>query len=342
MKYGHIAQMVFGKPWLILPGTLDTMAELLTFRMEGGRLSREEIEARLDAARPTRQQATPAQGVALIQLYGVIAPRASMLEDTSTSGTGLDQFMGAFRIAMADPEIGSIVLDIDSPGGQVGGIPEAAAEIRAARSVKPITSFANTGIGMASAAAYLGLQASEVVASPSSEVGSIGVRMVHQDKSGMYEQMGVKHTMLTFGKYKGEGNPYGPLPEETMAYAQEQIDTIGHQFHADLAKGRNLPISTVANDFGQGRMLSAKDALKVGMIDRIDTLDGVLRRELNRPKTAPKAAALLGPEWTAGEGIEVAEGETAELVVEGEDAKAPVASLDFELELHRRRTAIHG
>lgn len=295
MRYSHIASLVFGRPWMILPETLDTIVELLAFRMDGGHLTAEEIDTRLAAAGSPRQRqaAAAGPGVAVLQLYGVIAPKAALLEDTSSGGTGLDTFMRAFRTAMADPEVGSIVLDVDSPGGQVGGIPEAAAEIRAARDTKPITTVVNNGIA-GSAAYYLGSQAGEIVASPSSEVGSIGVRMAHEDRSGFYEQKGVRTTLISAGKYKDEGNPYGPLSEEGLAYAQAQVDTIYEGFLADVAKGRHVPVGTVREDFGQGRMLLARDALKAGMIDRIDTLDGVLRRELGRPRKAQQAMAL-GP-----------------------------------------------
>lgn len=341
MKYAHIANAVFGTPWMIRDDILDVIVDMLTFRMEGGRLSPDEIQLRIDAAGPRqRQQASAAPGVAVLQLYGVIAPRASMLSETSTQGTGLDAFMQTFRAQMADPEIGSIVLDIDSPGGQVGGVPEAAAEIRAARSVKPITAFANVAIGAASAAYYLGSQAGEFVASPSSEVGSIGVRAVHLDKSKFYEDQGVRHTVISAGKYKSEGSPYGPLSEDTLAWAQGQVNTVYQDFLADVAKGRNVPVSKVKSDFGEGRMLLAKDALAVGMIDRIDTLDGVLRQELARP-TKSRQVAALGPAWTINTGT--ASG-TINVVLE--TAPEPEASAEakpdvsFEVELRRRRVAV--
>jgi signal peptide peptidase SppA len=267
-----------------------------------------------------------------------------MLEETSTGGTGLDAFMGAFRSAMVNPEVGAILIDIDSPGGQVGGVPEAAAEIRAARDQKPITAFANVGIGAASAAYYIGAQAGEFVASPSAEVGSIGVRGVHEDMSGFFEQKGIKHTIISAGKYKTEGSPYGPMTEEGLAYYQRTVDHYYEMFLADVAKGRQVAVSLVRSDFGEGRMLLAKDALKAGMIDRIDTLGGAIARIA---KTMPRqaAAALVGPGWTA---LDLEPGTisgTTTISAEVTDPEAPVvepadaASFAFELELRRRRAA---
>jgi signal peptide peptidase SppA len=349
MRYGHIVSAFYARPWAILPETLAIMQELLAFRVQGGRLSADEIQARLEAVGPRQRETAQARpGIAVIPLYGMIAPRASTLAETSTGGTGLDTFMGAFRSAMADPEVGSILIDIDSPGGQVGGLTEAAAEIRAARDQKPITAFANVAIGAASAAYWLGAQASEIVASPSSQVGSIGIRGTHEDMSAFYEQKGIKHTMIAAGKYKTEGSPYGPLSEETLAHAQSEVDAYYEMFLADVAKGRQVAVSLVRSDFGEGRMLLAKDALKAGMIDRIDTLGGAIARIA---KTMPRqtAAALVGPGWTALDlepaTINGTTTITTTISAEVTDPEAPVvepadaAGFAFELELRRRRAA---
>jgi signal peptide peptidase SppA len=298
MRYGHIIEAVYGKPWAIRPEILAVIVDMLHFRSEGGRLTAEEIGARIEAVGPkAHQSAPPADGVALLQLFGIIAPRASLLAETSTGGTGLDQFMGGFRTALADPAIKSIVIEIDSPGGQVDGLPEAAAEIRAARSQKPVIAVAN---GTAASAAYwIGSAASEFVCTPSGWVGSIGVRGAHEDLSAQLEQKGVKVTEISAGKYKTEGSPYGPLTDEARAYQQAIADAYYAMFLGDVAKGRNVPVDTVRSDYGEGRMLLAKDAKRAGMIDRIDTLDGVVRRELARPNGAARPAAIfLGPDWS--------------------------------------------
>lgn len=285
MRYGHIFAAVFGRPWAIRPDVLDIISEAVLFRVAGGRLTAEEIEARIEAAGPRSRAAAPATpGVAIIPLHGIIAPRAAMFEETSTGGTGLDTFMRAFRAAMADPDVSSIVLDIDSPGGQVDGVPEAAAEIRAARDRKPIVAVAN--YMAASAAYYLGSQAGQFVASPSAEVGSIGVRMAHEDVSGMMEQRGIKITQISAGRYKTEGSPYAPLGDEAIAYNQGQVDAYYAMFLDDVARGRRVTVEKVTADFGQGRMLMARDALRAGMVDRVAPIDEVVRTELERPVAA--------------------------------------------------------
>jgi signal peptide peptidase SppA len=353
-SYGHIVTAVYSTPWAILPSTLAVIVNLLRFRVEGGLLSPDEIEARIEAAGPRdRQAAQSGNGVAVLPLHGIIAPRAAMLEQTSAGGTGLDRFMAVFRTALADPEVGTILLDIDSPGGQVEGVPEAAAEIRAARERKPIVTVAN---GMAASAAYwIGSQALEFVATPSGQVGSIGVYGAHEDLSAAYEQAGVKTTLISAGKYKTEGNDLGPLSEETLAYRQSVVDDFYAMFIADVAKGRGVPPADVRKGYGEGRMLLAAKAKAVGMIDRIDTLGGTISRLV---KVRPSAPMALAPEWATIAGLDAADRVEAyvELIADGYasvgqvrevEGLGPVpepepephrSAYEFEAELRRRKS----
>ena len=105
-------------------------------------------------------------------------------------GISTNAISGALRQVIDDPGVGSIVLDIDSPGGDVDGIDELASEIYQARKQKPITAVSNCLC--ASAAYYLASQASEIIASPSSLTGSIGVYILHEDDSATLRRCGIK------------------------------------------------------------------------------------------------------------------------------------------------------
>ncbi len=136
----------------------------------------------------------------------------------SSGGTSVQGVARQFRAAMADPDIGRVILDVDSPGGQVGGVEELAREIYQARGQKPVTAIAN---GLAASAAYwIATAADEFVVTPSGQVGSIGVFGMHQDVSAALEKDGVKVTMVSAGKYKTEGNPFEPLTDEARAAMQ--------------------------------------------------------------------------------------------------------------------------
>lgn len=286
----HLFRYVAMTPWAITPEVLAVITDLLTYRMAGHRLSADEVQERIgrDPALPYYALELEARagvsrgrggGVALLSLYGVIAPRASMVESISgPAGTGLDEFSRMLQSATDDPEVGSIVIDVNSPGGTVDLVPETADRIRRARAVKPVYAVANTQAG--SAAYWLASQATELVASPSAEVGSIGVYAAHEDVSGELEQQGRKVTVISAGKYKVETSPFGALTDEARAAVQSSVDEFYGMFLDGVAKGRGVKVADVRDGYGEGRMLSAKRALAAGMIDRIDTLEGTVSRAL--------------------------------------------------------------
>lgn len=287
--YNHILSAFFDRPWAIRREKLAAIQSFLALRVSGGAVTAEEVREIVAAAGPRRQASRGKLGV--LPLQGVVMNRAGIMAETS-GAVSLESWMQQFRSFVDDPEIDSIVLDIDSPGGSVEGVPEAAAEIRAARERKPITAIANTTA--ASAAYWIAAQASEVIVTPSGWVGSIGVYSTHEDWSGAYEQLGIKTTLISAGKYKVEGNEFEPLSDEARKYMQSMVDDYFGMFVSDVAKGRSVPVSTVKSGYGEGRMLLAKDAKVAGMVDRIDTFDGTLSRMLPKSRTQP---AALGPGW---------------------------------------------
>jgi ClpP class serine protease len=129
---------------------------------------------------------------------------------------------------------------------------------------------------MASAAYWLGSAASEVVAAPESDTGSIGVWTAHVDASKMLEEIGWKVTLISAGKYKVEGNPYEPLAAEAREFIQSQVDEYYGMFIKAVARNRGDSQTAVREGYGQGRVLTAREAVKAKLVDRIGTLDQVV------------------------------------------------------------------
>lgn len=231
------------------------------------------------------QPASNRGAVAVIPIYGMIEHRSSFLLDLF-GGTSIEDIRSSLRAAVADPSIGSIVLDIDSPGGGVAGVTELCAEIRAARAQKRVVAVANTTA--ASAAYWLAAQADHVLVSPSGMVGSIGIFAIHAEMSKALEAEGVTVTIIQAGERKTDGNEYEPLSDEARAAMQSRADTFHAQFMADVAKGRRVPVGTVADDYGQGAVFLSAAALKAGLVDGIGTLDDALRLAHRPP--APQRA----------------------------------------------------
>jgi len=231
--------------------------------------------------------------IGVIRIRGVIGQHR---DNDYWSDTTTDWIEAQISTLFGSPAIGAIVLDIDSPGGIVYGTPELADMIQAVREIKPIYTLAN---GMAASAAYwLGAQGTKVYATPSSEVGSIGVWSAHGDFSKAYEDMGVKMTLVSAGEFKTEGNPWEPLSDAAKADMQASVDRYHDMFLAAVAAGRGATKATVRDTYGRGRLMGAEAAKAAGMIDGIATLPELLAGIMkpakigNRLATASAAIAL--------------------------------------------------
>lgn len=265
---------------------LATIADVLARRMSGHTLSEAELQAALTKRDRLPQ---PTQGaIAVIPVHGVIVPRGNMFDDVSGM-TSVDTLRKALNEAMQTEGVETIILDVDSPGGSVAGVTEFAREVMRARTKKPIVAVAQ--YLMASAAYQIGAAATEVVASPSASVGSIGVYAIHDDLSKAMEEFGVKRTYIYAGKFKVDGNSTEALTETAREHMQARVNVSYERFIADVSRGRGVSIETVKKDFGQGRTLTADDALSAGMVDKIATLEETIARVMAGQKPSRGAAA---------------------------------------------------
>jgi signal peptide peptidase SppA len=271
--------------WAMRPWDLAKFARLLlTSDLEAG------------GDRPRIAAATRSGGgagsIAVLPVMGPITPRATFFS-LFFGGTSIEEFRAMFRQALGDPNVGAIVLDVDSPGGLVDQIPEMAAEIRAGRNRKPVVAVADTDA--ASGAYWLASQASEFFVTPSGEVGSIGVYTIHEDESVFDHNLGITVTLISAGKYKVEANPFEPLTDEARQALQDKVDAYYDMFVSDVAAGRGVAKQAVLDGFGQGRMVMAKPATSERMTDRVGTLEDAIRRASQLARGGVPAAAAADP-----------------------------------------------
>jgi capsid assembly protease len=113
--------------------------------------------------------------------------------------------------------------------------------------------------------------------SPSGSVGSVGVYGAHEDISKAAERAGVKVTLVAAGKFKTEASPFEELGDEAKQEMQRQVDRHYRAFVDDLAMGRMINPAKVERDFGQGRMVPAADAVRLGMADRVATVEQAMQ-----------------------------------------------------------------
>lgn len=276
----RITAAVCGTPWALEENVLSQIVELLQLRRDGFEFTEDEVRSRISVARVVEQSDGNSEdspqvidGVAVLPLFGVLAPRMTWMMDIS-GGTSTQVFASWFDQALRNSDVKAIVLNIDSPGGSAQGNEEVAQIIRAARGQKPIKAVA-TGM-MASAAYYIGSAADEIIASPSTEVGSIGTYTIHGESSRANENQGYKYTVVKAGANKAVGNSVEPLTADSRGVIQERIDALNSQFVAAVAANRKVSVETVQQNFGQGKVMLAPQAKAAGLIDRVGTLNQVV------------------------------------------------------------------
>jgi signal peptide peptidase SppA len=286
----HILRAASSTLWAIQAEKLDQVLAFLALRAGGERFTREEVAARIGATRERPGQPPRGSGVAVIPVYGIIAQHMAQVDDISSGGgTSTEEIGALFDQAMANDDVGTIILAVDSPGGTVYGVPELVAHILEAKGRGPKRVVACATSLMASAAYWISAAADEIVASPSAEVGSIGVYSAHIDMSGAQEQAGMKVSIFSAGKYKAEGALGQPLSDEAKAAEQARVEEMYGMFVADVARGRNVKPADVRGGFGEGRVVGAKQAKALGMVDRVATLEETVARYLKR--AAPRVGA---------------------------------------------------
>lgn len=273
-NYERIARFVRETPWAIEEQMLHKIEAILSRRIAGERLELEEVRSLIEGGPGSRSNLVMG-GVAVLPIAGVIMPKATMFTEIS-GGTSLDVFRSQLREAVASPEVGAILLDVDSPGGSAELVPETAAEIRASRGRKPITAIANTFA--ASAAYWLASQADELVVTPSGQIGSIGCYIAHTEYSKADEMAGITTTMIRQPERKARANDVEPLDEEARAAMQAMVDEVYGMFVNDVAKGRGTNAKDVRDNFGRGEMVMPGTAKAAGMVDRIATFEQTIQR----------------------------------------------------------------
>jgi signal peptide peptidase SppA len=204
-----------------------------------------------------------AAGLAIIPITGTLINRYG----SSYEGyvTGYNFIRRQLQMAMADDDVLGIVFDVNSFGGEAAGCFELAAEIRAARAIKP--SMAIVDSSAYSAGYALASAAGKVVAIPSAGVGSVGVITAHVDMSQMLEKWGVKVTLIYEAEHKADGNSYEPLPADVRSEVQARIGQAYNRFVGVVAENLGIDEKTIRDT--KSRTYTADAALSLGLIHAI-------------------------------------------------------------------------
>ena len=277
----HVAARLFGAPLLIHRPKLDVILAVL-----GPRVGLSDLAAPSGYTPPERSPSRANAKVAVVPIHGTLVRRTIGLEAESGL-TSYAAIASQIDAALASPEVAAILLDVDSPGGESGGVFDLADRIRAAAQVKPVWAVAND---MAFSAAYaLASAATKVFVSRTGGVGSIGVIAMHVDQSEKDAQDGVRYTAVFAGDRKNDLNPHEPISDEAHAFLKAEVNRVYGLFVETVARHRGIEPSAVRDT--EAGLFFGQAAVAIGLADAIGTFDVALSQLLDSVSPLPNLAA---------------------------------------------------
>ncbi len=277
----HVAAHLFGVPLAIHRPKLDVILSVL-----GSRVGLAGLPAPPGIGPPARDS-PQAEGIAVIPVYGTLLRRTLGLQAESglASYTAIAQQLDA---ALASPDVAAILLDVDSPGGEAGGVFDLADRIRNASRIKPVWAVAND---QALSAAYaLASAADRVFVSRTSAAGSIGVIAMHVDQSAKDMAEGLRYTAVFAGDRKNDLNPHQPLSDAAQAQLQAEVDRVYGLFVETVAAHRGLSADAVRAT--QASLFHGADAVAAGLADELGTFGDALGALADHVRPSPSPSAL--------------------------------------------------
>lgn len=293
--YPHIAEQVFGRPLLIQQTAMEAVLHALAPRM-GFQANGQAPELRpLMASNASMLGMTSGtyadggyyvmpDGTALVSMVGKMANRLALMDAISGGMTSYASIERQLALALKDPDVTRIVMEVDSPGGTVAGAFDFADRVYESRGSKPIIAAPSE---MAASAAYLVASAAdEIVLPQTAMVGSVGVVIALLNREKAMQKAGLAMTYIYAGEKKVDGNPYQALPDRVRAELQDEIDATYALFVDRVAKYRRMSADAIRAT--QAGMFTGQKAVDAGMADRVDSFANVV-------KTPRRFAATSSP-----------------------------------------------
>jgi signal peptide peptidase SppA len=259
-----VSPVIQNREWLIQPEALQSMAASLRGLVDrGGMLPKQASESSLLSVE---------DGIGVVAIEGPILRKPDLFARIFFGATSSEEIGDALREATGREDIKAVFLNIDSPGGTVVGTPELANAVAALDKKKPVYAF-SSGL-MCSAAYWVASQARAIYATPSAQVGSIGVVQAVIDNSAALDKAGIKVEVFSVGKYKAMGAPGTPLTDDQRELISSNLAEIARDFHgAVLAKGRAIPAEAM-----EGQTFSGKQAQRHNLAGMVTDRAEAMRR----------------------------------------------------------------
>lgn len=312
MNYPQIFAQIFNTPLMISPDMANTFADVFTriadgaltinvnapidFNTETINVQREAFAGNVPITRyASKPYIVTDSGIGILPIEGVLVQRRGQMSADCTPLESYQRLTNTFNKMMSDADVRGILMEIDSPGGQVSGNFDLARTMLAARTVKPVWAHANE---MALSGGYSLLSSAERAFAPrTGNLGSIGVIMQHVSQAEKDRKSGYVYTTIKSGANKDVLNPHRDLSKSDQEWAQAQVDRARDMFAQLVADGRGLDTKAVMDT--EAGIFAASDAKQIGLIDDIATFAETLAAFEKRvssgvvaPRTFSQPAAL--------------------------------------------------
>jgi signal peptide peptidase SppA len=268
----HIMARVFNVPLLIAPARAEALVSGLSAALlnRGSALPPalfSDEPQRPDPKRPRGYRVE--RGVALLPVRGVLVRRAGQVDADSTPLQSYEGLRRSLRDARRDNDVRGILLELDTPGGEAGGVFEVARDIRATTQEKPVWAVANddalsAGYAIASAAQRIWI-------TETGAAGSVGVVALHLDQSGFDEKTGLRFTYVYRGARKIDGNPHSELSADAIESVQAEVDRLYELFVASAAAHRGVPPERLRAT--EAAIYCGENAVREGLADQRGTYE---------------------------------------------------------------------
>ena len=265
------------EPWAITSSALTTILDIAARQ----NAPPEAVAAKLGRELQNSYRLEMRDGIAVLPVVGPLFRYANMF--TQVSGASSYELLAKdFTQAVENPDVKAIILNIDSPGGEVNGCAEFADMIHEARGVKPIVAYASGDA--ASGAYWIAAAADEIVVSKTSALGSIGVVGVYRGNKGE----DAVEVVSSQSPYKR----LDPDTDDGRARLQKRIDAMADVFVEAVAKYRGVASSHVQNHYGSGDVFIGDAAVKQGLADRIGSFEKLLSEISGNPASEPSPHSI--------------------------------------------------
>ncbi|VEA68468.1 Probable protease sohB [Serratia rubidaea] len=293
----HIASMAFNEPLLLEPAYARVFFCALGKELGVGRVIDSATNTVFD--QPQMAEVAAAYGgsrtsvtdhgydiqdrIAIVPVSGTLVSKSASLRPYSGM-TGYNGIVTRLQLAVNNPDVDGILLDMDTPGGMVAGGFDAADMVARLREQKPIWALANDM--SCSAGQLLASACSRRLVTQTAKTGSIGVLMAHSNYAGNMEQLGVDVTLIFSGAHKVDGNPWGALPEDVRKSFQKKMDAMRQMFAEKVSAYSGLSVRAVLDT--EAAVYTGQESVDVGLSDELvvntDALQ-VMREALSRSTT---------------------------------------------------------